>query len=196
MSTLLPPDDDALEALARRALRGLPDAPAAWVQAATALWPQPATAAANPAWSALQAQAQAGAQRLLRGLQAVLRFDSWHTPALAAGMRQAGAAQGAPRQLVYSAEDHDIDLRISAAADQQFSVAGQVLGPEAECVVALQAERPDGAGAADAFEAPLDALGEFRFDHLPAGRWRVQLRLPDRLIALPTIELGGGAPPG
>jgi hypothetical protein len=153
--------DDELAAAGRRAERQLPDAPATWIARAEALMPGPV--------------ARAGAA--LRRLAATLAFDSRAQPAL--GMR--GETESA-RQLLFSAEGRDIDLRIVGGRGV-FSVAGQVLGPDEAGVATLAAG--DGAGRT----ATLDSFGEFRFDNLAAGRAVLTLQLGDDEITLPPIDL-------
>ncbi|HSV71311.1 MAG TPA: hypothetical protein VLI72_14480 [Methylibium sp.] len=159
--------DDPLEA-ALRASRGLEAPPAAVLQRVIDLWP----AAAAPA--------AAGA---LRRVLAALSFDSGRAAPLAFGMR--GSEPG-PRQLLFSAEDHDIDLRI-AAAGTGWALHGQVLGPDAGGRACLIGD--DGAERA---VVALDELGEFRFDALPAGRYALRLELADRQIELPAVGIPAG----
>jgi hypothetical protein len=159
-------NDDELAAAGRRAGRQLPDAPAVWIARAEALMPGPV------------AGAVARAGEALRRLAATLTFDSRARPAL--GMR---GDTGTGRQLLFSAEGRDIDLRI-VGGHGVFTLAGQVLGPDEAGTARLDAG--DGAGRT----ATLDAFGEFRFDNVAAGRAVLTLHLGDDEIALPPIELG------
>lgn len=164
--------DDELAHAARRAGQLLPAAPAAWRQAALALWPRQ-----HPL---LQKAGQA-----LRQVQALLSFDSWATPAAALGMRSAGDE---PRQLLYSAQGRDIDLRIGASAEH-FVLSGQVLGPDERGMAELVT-----LGAADAGHAAriatLDTLGAFRIEALLRGTYQLTLRLGGEQIVLPPIDVG------
>jgi hypothetical protein len=163
--------DPEFIAAARRAVRTLADAPEDWQKAAIGLWP-----AAPSIW----AQA-AGA--VLRTLQAALSFDSWAQPAPALGMRSTATEL---RHLLYSVDGRDIDLRlVPAGAD--FSVSGQVLGPDEHGVIELAS---DGQGSRMAHVAALDALGEFRIDGVRAGHYVMTLRLGGDEIILPAIEVG------
>jgi hypothetical protein len=203
--------DDELAALARRAA-ALPDAPAALVQRAIAAWsPAPSVSQGNlalplslipagdgplrPALGRSQAAAavlQAGARAVLRQLAAVLTFDSWAASPLAAGLR--GARQPT-RQLLFSAEGRDVDLRISAAEeDNRFVLTGQVFGPDDAGVARLRAQSGDPtAPAAPEQLGPLDEMGEFRLPAVAAGRYVLSLQLGDAEIVLPPIELGAVA---
>ncbi len=162
--------DAELACLAEQASR-LEDAPPGWINAAVALWKVAPRAAFKPAQPSL-----------LTRITAALSFDSWATPALALGVRSMALDN---RHLLYSARGRDIDLRITMAADR-FALAGQILGPDESGQVELA---PLGAapGAAWSQSAPLDALGEFRFDALGRGTYQLTLRVGGDEIALPPI---------
>jgi hypothetical protein len=162
--------DEELALLAQRAA-ALPDAPAALLAAANALMPEP------PARTTLPELARA-ATRLLA---ASLRFDSWAGAPLAFGMR---ALPADTRHLLFSAMGRDIDLRITPA-DEQFALAGQILGPDESGRVELC-----GAGVAKRVAA-IDDLGEFRLDGIDRGTYLLTLRMGNDEIALPPIEVGG-----
>jgi hypothetical protein len=156
-----------------RAVRALPDAPAAWQQAAVALW---------PATSPVQ-QAVAAGQALVRFITAALTFDSWATPGLAYGMR---STRSATRHLLFSAEGRDIDLRIAPMAEH-FALTGQILGPDEAGEVELAlVHAPDTAR----HHGALDALGEFRIEGVSAGRYVLTLRLGAQPIVMQPIEVG------
>ncbi len=160
----------------KRAHAELPDAPAALQRAAIGLW--------RAAPEASTASAVAGlAAGLLTRLTALLSFDSWAAPLALQGMR---SVRTPTRQLLFSAEHRDIDLRITPTAGV-FSITGQVLGPDTTGSVDLLAYL---AGGAAAQRAQLDALGEFRIDGVQAGRYALTLRLGDDEIVLPTIDVG------
>jgi hypothetical protein len=165
------------ELLARLpAAAALPDAPADWQRRAVAAWRAPV-----PLAEAMQALRQ----RVL----AVLSFDSWATAPLAAGLRSAGATPATTRQLVFSAEGRDIDLRI-APSGPRFTVSGQVLGPDDRGAVALSPEQ----ASASVHETPLDEFGEFRLADVVAGRYRLSLLLGEHEIELPPFDVGGSVP--
>jgi len=161
------PDIRLAEALARS--RVMQDAPEAVIRRAVDLFPAKPRPAAAPA--------PAGP---LRRLVAVLGFDSALLAPQAAGLRSAGAAS---RQLLYSAQGRDVDLRIAAGAGG-WQVSGQVLGPDASGRVELHC---------GAFRAEQDwnHLGEFHLDGVPAGAWRIVLRSDRWVLELPELQIPG-----
>lgn len=163
-------DDGEFERLVARALAS-PSAPAAWQRAAEGLWPAGAAAAAP----GLLGQAR---QRL----QALLSFDSW---APAPGRLAVRSLPGATRHLVFSAQGRDVDLRISPAAES-FSLSGQVLGPDDAGEIELAGLAAEG----PAFATALNDLGEFRLDHVPAGRYRLTLKLAGDDVVVEPLEFG------
>jgi hypothetical protein len=175
--------DDEFAQHVHRAVRALPDAPAAWQQAAIAMWPAPAVLST---WSAAAQTAQA----LLRVVHAALTFDSWATPGLAhgstSGMR---SARNPTRHLLYSAQGRDIDLRITPSAEH-FALSGQVLGPDETGRIELaRVDAPDQPG----HQGELDELGEFRLDGVPAGRYVLTLHVADQAVQVQDIDVGGTA---
>jgi len=163
--------DDEFSHLVQRSVRELPDAPLAMQQLAIELWP------ASGAAAALKALAQG----VVAHIAAVLSFDSWAMPAVAAGMR---SVRSPTRHLLFSAQGRDIDLRIAPAAEL-FSLAGQILGPDDAGQVELQPQ-----GGAAPISTALDALGEFRIDGLQRGTYVVTLTLGADRILLPPVEVG------
>jgi len=165
--------DDEFADATRRAVRALPDAPAAMQQAAFSLWPQ------GGALQALAALAQGVATRIA----AALTFDSWATPAGAAAVR---SLRSPTRHLLFNAQGRDIDLRISPSAEA-YAVAGQILGPDDAGSVELAATGHDGA---QAIVTQLDELGEFRIEGLCRGTYVMTLRMGNDEIVLPPVEVG------
>lgn len=157
--------DDELEATLRDG-RTLESAPEHVIQRALAAW-QPRRPAAAPVGP-------------LRRLVAVLGFDSGVQPALA-GVRAGGAP--AQRQFLFSADGHDVELRVSEPAPGSFRLFAQVLGPEAQGRYELVVGDRQWSGA-------LDDLGEFVVEALPAGQAGLQLQLGDTRIELPPVPLG------
>jgi len=116
---------------------------------------------------------------LLKLIVAALTFDSL-TNAPAFGLRSQATAG---RQLIYSAETADIDLRVSPENDQ-WQIAGQILG--VDCASGDVDLEGDGFSAS----AKLNELCEFSFGAVPAGAYKVLIHLPDALIETPPLELG------
>jgi hypothetical protein len=164
-------DEELLARLPQAA--ALPDAPAAWMQRAVAAWQAP-----------LGVRLAGAAQGLSERVQAWLRFDSWAGAPLAAGLRSTGTS--ATRQLIFSAEGRDIDLRIAPSDGELFSVSGQVLGPDERGTVTLA--REDGTVPN---EAPLDDFGEFHLAGVEPGRYSLRLLLPAQELQLPVFDVGG-----
>jgi hypothetical protein len=162
------PEDDALSG-ALRASRQLHDAPEAVIQRAIHLF---AARAAAPAPVAVG---------LLQRLVATLTFDSASLTPLAAGLRSESTQT---RQLLFSAEGRDVDLRVATADDgQHFIVSGQVLGPDETGTALLNC----GDGE---FSAAWNELSEFHFVPVASGPCRVTLRAEGWEIQLPPLHLG------
>jgi hypothetical protein len=116
---------------------------------------------------------------LLRRVVAALTFDSSNlTPAF--GVRS-GLASPA-RQLLFSAGDFDVDLRL-AAGGEGWTVSGQVLGPCAGGVVEVE-----GAGGGVA-RAPLNDLCEFTLPPVPEGVYTLRLRVDQVEVEIPELSL-------
>ena len=126
----------------------------------------------------LRPTAQPATGSLRRRIVAALSFDS-RGITLAPGLRSAGAQ---PRQLLFSADEYEIDLRISPAG-AAWALAGQVLGPGEGGAVRLE-------GAAGAAEVALSALREFSLPPAVAGRYALRLLLGDTEIAIEELALG------
>jgi len=115
-------------------------------------------------------------------LLATLTFDSARV-APAFGVRSGSAAAGA-RQLIYSAGESDIDLRLARAAEG-WTVSGQVLGECAGGSVEIEGAGDDPARA----EAPLNELCEFSLPPIPEGSYNLLLRLPGAEVQIPQLDL-------
>jgi hypothetical protein len=112
----------------------------------------------------------------VRRVVASLSFDSF-TVAPAFGLR---SQAGSGRQLIYSTETADIELRVSP----ENEVAGQILGPTCEYgEVNLESE---GFTAS----AKLNDLCEFSFGSVPAGTYKISVQLPGLLVDIPQLEHG------
>ena len=116
----------------------------------------------------------------LRRLTAALSFDSLNM-APAFGVR---SGQAAPRQLIYSAEDKDIDLRLTFS-NEMWVVTGQVL--REDCVEG----RVEIAGAGGVRSAALNETCEFVLPAVSPGNYLLRVSMPDVLIEIPQLELKG-----
>lgn len=117
-------------------------------------------------------------QGLLERIVAVLSFDSL-TMAPAHALRS-GAASA--RHLIYSAGDHDIDLRV-APEGRQWSIAGQVLGrvcPGGEARLENESVSTS---------ASLNELCEFRMPLVDSGNYTLRLLLTDLEVEVPALEI-------
>lgn len=126
-------------------------------------------------------RAQAGEPGLLRRLVAALSFDSSSlTPAF--GVRSGQAAPA--RQMLFSAGDIDVDLRLAPGAEG-WTVSGQVLGPCAGGDVELVGD--DGSTAA---RASLNELCEFTLlPPTPDGAYALRLRFDRTEVEIPELSL-------
>jgi anti-sigma factor RsiW len=116
---------------------------------------------------------------LLRRIVAALSFDSCAL-APAFGVR---SGQSAARQLLFAAEDNDLDLRLLPQGEE-WVIAGQVLG--SSCAgghVELQGETASAV-------AELNDLCEFKLSAVPSGSYRLRLRLADVEVEVQHLELG------
>ena len=117
---------------------------------------------------------------LTRRILAALSFDSLQmTPAY--GVR---SGQAAARQLLYSAGENDLDLRVTQSGDS-WIIAGQVLG--ANCAGLKGAVELQGAEATTSAE--LNDQCEFRLPPVAAGSYQLRVRFGDDLIEIPELEL-------
>jgi hypothetical protein len=115
---------------------------------------------------------------LLQVVLASLTFDSLiNAPAF--GLR---SQTSAGRQLIYSTETADIDVRVSAE-NEQWQIAGQILG--ADC----PGGDVDLIGDDFSVSAELNELCEFSFGSVPAGAYKISIRTPDALIETPRLEI-------
>lgn len=115
----------------------------------------------------------------LRRVVAALTFDSLTaTPAF--GLR---SQTSAGRQLIYSAETADIDVHVSRN-NEEWQISGQVLG--SDCTSGDVDLESDNFSAS----ARLNELCEFSFSAVPAGAYKISVRLPDFLVETTALELG------
>ena len=117
---------------------------------------------------------------LLRRVVAALTFDSSTlTPAF--GVRSGQAAPA--RQLLFSAGDFDVDLRL-ASGGEGWTVSGQVLGPCAGGEVVATAAEGEAAARAE-----LNELCEFTLPPVPAGVYTLRLRVDEVEVEIPELSL-------
>jgi hypothetical protein len=176
--------DDEWLALVRHAI-AMPDVPPHLLQRALDLWLQ------RPDSQRIPVHGAQGHPVLKRWL-AVLAFDSWATAPVAAGMR---ALPSEVRQLLYSADGCDIDLRVAprgaaATVGADFTLSGQLLGPFTEGQIELHGIGHDGIALPGAKVVPVQPLGEFHVEGVHAGSYRITVRLGDAEIELPLLDVG------
>jgi anti-sigma factor RsiW len=126
-----------------------------------------------------RAEQAASAPNLRQRVLALLRLDSAQPP-LALGLR---AGQAAARQLLFSAGERDLDVRLTPAGDA-WVVSGQLLGPEASGQAELR-------GEAIRVQASLNDLSEFVLPPVPAGHYGLILHLKEAEIEVPNLQIGG-----
>jgi hypothetical protein len=125
-----------------------------------------------------RAAATASEPSLVRRILAALSFDSLQmTPAY--GVR---SGQLAARQLLYSAGENDLDLRVTPSGES-WVISGQVLG--AECA----GGKVEMEGTSGVTHAELNAQCEFRLPPVPAGSYHLRLRIADTEVEVPELEL-------
>ena len=118
--------------------------------------------------------AESRSPSMVRKLIAALTFDSF-TTAPAFGLR---SGQSASRQLVYSVEGNDIDLRVTAEEDR-WIVSGQLLR---ESCAATRVEIDGATGSAS---AALNDSCEFTLPPVPEGNYLLRMLMPDLEIEIP-----------
>ena len=116
---------------------------------------------------------------LLQRIVAALQFDSLQL-APSMGLR---SGAGTPRQLLFSAGDYDLDLRLTPHQDA-WLLSGQILGEEiAAGQVVLQ-------GAKVGVQAPLLAPGEFVLPPVPKGDYTLVVQMTGYEIAVDALQVG------
>lgn len=117
------------------------------------------------------------AQPPVRHVIATLIFDSRSTTR-AFGLR---SLHSSARQLLYSADDADVDLRIMIQ-DEECIVIGQVIrDPCTGGIVEI-------VGPTRSAQAPLNELCEFVLPPVPIGTYSLKLTMADVKIEIPELE--------
>ncbi len=168
MKPVPPPTDDELTELGRASRRTMEAAPPAALERAFAIW-RPRTAAPG----------------LLQRLVAKLRFDDWSATA-APALR---SARPRVRQLIFSIDDIDVDLRIEpgpASKPGTWVLRGQVLGMPATSSAVLRS----GEQASQELLASCDEFGGFHFENVHAGPQQLSIRAADLSVELPAFDVG------
>lgn len=119
---------------------------------------------------------QSPAPSLATRVVAALSFDSL-IAAPAFGLRSQTSGD---RQLLYSTETADIELRVSP----ENEIAGQILGATCE-YGEVNLESDDFSAT-----ARLNEVCEFFFGSVPAGTYKISVHLPGLLVDIPQLELG------
>jgi hypothetical protein len=164
------PSNAPLERLLRSS-RGLDEAPEHLILRAIDLW-QPRPQAAAPS--------TAGAAAVLRRFVAALVFDSGASTPDALGLRSGALAT---RQLLFTAEGHDVDLRLEPMAGGVWKLSGQLLGPDSSGTAEL---RPAGAPAQ---LVHWSAQAEFDFEPVATRACQLLLRGDGWEIDIPDVPL-------
>lgn len=118
------------------------------------------------------------ATSLFQKLVAVLSLDSWQlVPEY--GLRSGNAES---RQLIYSAGDFDLDLRLTSSG-QSWALAGQILGDCKHGQIELRS-------LTLSVQAEVNELCEFVMPPVPAGKYKLTLRMAEMEIEVPEIAIG------
>ena len=114
----------------------------------------------------------------LRHIIAVLTFDS-RFAAPAFGVR---SLRSTSRQLLYSAQETDVDLRITVQNDECI-VAGQVIRD------GCHSGRVEISGDAGSAATSLNEVCEFTLPAIPLGNYSLRVKMPDVQIEIPELAL-------
>ena len=117
---------------------------------------------------------------LVERIVAALSFDSFDS-APAFGVRSSASTA---RQLIYTAGENDIDLRIAEDENNRWVVAGQILGEHcAGGEISLH-------GYEVSTSAYLSEQCEFALPAVPAGNYELVVRLANVEVEVPRLEIG------
>jgi hypothetical protein len=126
-------------------------------------------------------EAASSKDSLGRRILAALSFDSL-TVAPAHGVRSGEAT--AARQLLFSAGENDLDVRLTPAGET-WVVSGQVLGNCRGGAIELESAEDDNVVAA----ATLNDVCEWTLPAVPTGSYRLRVRLGDTEVEVPELDL-------
>jgi hypothetical protein len=124
-------------------------------------------------------RAKSPRQSLKRRILAALTFDSHANQVPAFGVR---SGQSGARQLIYSAEEQDIDIRTTLHGDM-WIVSGQVL--REECT----GGRVELKGVNGSATAAINELCEFTLPEVPSGDYFLRIHMADVEVEVPELEL-------
>ena len=124
---------------------------------------------------------------VLRRLVAALRFDSNVRQSPAYGVR---SGQLGSRQLLYSAEGNDVEVRITPQQDH-WVVAGQVLGQDCLGGEVNLVRLEGGEDEQKSVAGVLNELCEFNLAPVPPGSYKLRLWLANVEVEIPQLELEG-----
>jgi hypothetical protein len=88
----------------------------------------------------------------------------------------------ASRQLLYSAQEADVDLRISVQ-NEECVLSGQIIRE------GCQEGLVEISGASGSAAAALNELCEFALPPIPIGNYSLKVKMPDVEIEIPLLEL-------
>jgi anti-sigma factor RsiW len=123
-------------------------------------------------------RAAASEPSLVQRVLAALSFDSLQSSP-AYGVR---SGQAAARQMLYSAGENDLDLRVQPSGET-WIVSGQVLGECTGGKIRLE-------GTAAEASVELNELCEFTLPAVPPGSYTLRLRLNEVEVEVPEFRLG------
>jgi len=92
------------------------------------------------------------------------------------------ASPSTVRQILYTAGDNAIDVRIEKVK-KAFTVRGQILGGDfADSTVRISSEK-------NSYEIMVDEAGEFRLENIPAGTYEITIYNADLEITLKAFDI-------
>jgi len=115
----------------------------------------------------------------LRRIIAALTFDSGSNLTPVFGVR---SGEASTRQLVYSADEFDIDLRISSEGDR-YIITGQVLAEECGgATISIE-------GETESMSADLTELCEFSLPPVAPGTYLLRIQRADLEVQIPQLDV-------